>query len=45
MMYGKDVLVAEHSVDKYRRTLGRIYQDGLYANAKQVRHGMGYLRY
>ncbi len=43
MVYGKDVLVVEHGTDKYRRTLGRIYQDRLDVNAEQVRQGMAWV--
>ncbi len=43
MVHGKDVLVVEYGTDKYRRTLGRIYLDGLDANAEQVRLGMAWV--
>lgn len=43
MVHGKDVLVLECGTDKYRRTLGRVYLDGLDVNAEQVRQGMAWV--
>lgn len=47
LVHGKNVQVVEHGLDKYRRTLGSIYLDGLDVNAEQVRQGMAwvFLRY
>jgi len=47
LVHGKQVQVVEHGLDKYRRTIGGIYLDGLDVNAEQVRQGMAwvFLRY
>lgn len=47
LVHGKSVQVVEHGLDKYQRTLGSIYLDGLDVNAEQVRQGMAwvFLRY
>jgi endonuclease YncB( thermonuclease family) len=43
LVHGRDVQVVEHGLDKYQRTLGRIYLDGLDVNAEQVRQGMAWV--
>lgn len=43
MCFGRDALIQEKSKDRYRRTLGRVFCDGMDANAEQVRRGMAWV--
>ena len=43
MVHGTDVLVVEQRTDKYRRTLSRIYLDGLDVDAEQMRQCMAWV--
>ncbi len=43
LVYYKDVLVVEHGLDKYHRTLGRIYLGEMDVNAEQVKQGMAWV--
>lgn len=43
LVYGKQVLVVEQGQDKYKRTIGRIYQGDLDVNAEQIRQGMAWI--
>jgi endonuclease YncB( thermonuclease family) len=40
---GKDARVVERGTDRYGRTLGRVYCNGVDANAEQVRRGMAWV--
>lgn len=43
MCFGKDVQIEEKGRDRYRRTLGRAYCNGIDANAEQIRLGMAWV--
>lgn len=43
LVHGQEVLVVEHGLDRYGRTLGRIYLGDLDVNADQVRQGMAWV--
>lgn len=43
MCFDKEARIQEKSKDRYGRTLGRVFCDGLDANAEQVRRGMAWV--
>ena len=43
LVYGKAVLVVEQGHDRYKRTIGRVYQDDVDVNAEQVKQGMAWV--
>lgn len=43
MCFGKAALIKEKSKDRYGRTLGRVFCDGIDVNAEQVRRGMAWV--
>lgn len=43
LVHGKQVLVVEQGQDKYKRTIGRIYQGDLDVNAEQIKRGMAWI--
>lgn len=43
LVHGKEVLVVEQGKDKYRRTIGRVYQGDVDVNAEQVKQGMAWV--
>ena len=43
LVHGKQVLVVEQGQDKYKRTIGRIYQSNVDVNAEQVKQGMAWV--
>lgn len=43
LVHGQEVRVVEHGLDKYQRTLGRIFRGDLDVNAEQVRQGMAWV--
>ena len=47
LVNGKEVRVVEQGQDRYKRTVGRVYQDELDVGAEQVKKGMAwvYLKY
>lgn len=47
MVFNKNILVEKEAIDKYSRTVGTIFVDGLDVNREQVKRGMAwaYLKY
>lgn len=43
MCFGKAARIEEKSKDRYGRTLGRVFCDGIDVNAEQVRRGMAWV--
>lgn len=43
MCFGKVAEIREKGKDRYKRTLGRVYCDGVDTNAEQVRRGMAWI--
>ena len=43
LVHGQEVLVVEKGIDKYGRTLGRVYRGDLDVNAEQVQQGMAWV--
>lgn len=43
LVHGRLVEIREHGIDRYGRTLGRVYQFGLDVNAEMVRSGMAWI--
>lgn len=43
MCFGKEAQIEEKGMDRYGRTLGRVFCGGLDANAEQVRRGMAWV--
>lgn len=43
LVYGKTVLVVEQGQDRYKRTIGRVYQSALDVNAEQIKQGMAWV--
>lgn len=43
LVFGKAVLVVDQGQDRYRRTVGRVYQDKVDVNSEQIRQGMAWV--
>lgn len=43
LVYGKAVLVVEQGQDRYKRTIGRVYQGDVDVSAEQVKQGMAWV--
>lgn len=43
LVHGKTVLVVEQGHDRYRRTIGRVFQDKVDVSAEQVKRGMAWV--
>ena len=43
LVYGKAVLVVEQGHERYKRTIGRVYQGGVDVHAEQVKQGMAWV--
>ena len=43
LVFGTEVRVVEHGTDRYRRTLGRVYQGEIDANAEVLKAGMAWV--
>lgn len=43
LVHGKVVRVVEHGHDKYKRTIGRVYQGDVDVNAEQVKQGLAWV--
>ena len=43
LVHGKEVLVVEQGKDKYKRTIGRVYQGDVDVSAEQVKQGMAWV--
>lgn len=43
LVFGKSVTVVEQGHDKYKRTIGRVYQGNVDVNAEQVKQGMAWV--
>lgn len=43
MCFGRDAQIEERGRDRYGRALGRVYCDGIDANAEQIRQGMAWV--
>jgi endonuclease YncB( thermonuclease family) len=43
LVHGKQVLVIEQGHDRYKRTIGRVYQDGVDVSAEQIKSGMAWV--
>lgn len=43
LVYGKAVLVVEQGHDRYKRTIGRVYQGDVDVSAEQVKQGMAWV--
>lgn len=43
LCFGENARVEDHGHDRYGRTLGRVYCDGIDANAEQIRRGMAWV--
>ncbi len=43
LVHGKQVLVVEQGHDRYKRTIGRVYQGDMDVSAEQVRNGMAWV--
>lgn len=43
LVFGKQVSIVEQGQDKYKRTIGRIYQDDVDVSAEQVKMGMAWV--
>lgn len=43
LVYGKAVLVVEQGHDRYKRTIGRVYQGDVDVSAAQVKQGMAWV--
>lgn len=43
LVHGKAVLVVEQGHDRYKRTIGRVYQGDVDVSAAQVKHGMAWV--
>ena len=43
LVFGKEVRVADHGTDRYRRTLGRVYQGEIDVNAEMIKSGMAWV--
>lgn len=43
LAYGKDVVVQPQDVDRYGRTVGRVFSGGMDINAEQVQRGMAWV--
>ncbi len=43
MVHGKQVLVIEQGHDRYKRTIGRVYQGDVDVSAEQVKNGMAWV--
>src|SRR4030067_63538 len=43
LVYGKAVLVVDQGQDRYKRTIGRVYQDDVDVSAEQIKQGMAWV--
>ena len=43
LVFGKEVHVVDHGSDRYRRTLGRVYQGEIDVNAEMIKSGMAWV--
>lgn len=43
LVHGKQVLVVEQGRDRYKRTIGRVYQGNVDVSAEQVKQGMAWV--
>jgi len=43
LVYGKAVLVVEQGHDRYKRTIGRVYQGNVDVSAEQIKQGMAWV--
>ena len=43
LVYGKAVLVVEQGHDRYKRTIGRVYQGDVDVSAEQIKQGMAWV--
>lgn len=43
LVHGKAVLVVEQGNDRYKRTIGRVYQGDVDVNAEQIKRGMAWV--
>lgn len=43
LVFGKDVLVIDQGQDRYKRTIGRVYQGDMDVSAEQVKQGMAWV--
>ena len=43
LVYGKTVLVVEQGHDRYKRTIGRVFQDDVDVSAEQIKQGMAWV--